>query len=225
MRVAGVDGCRGGWIAVIWGDDGLSLRLAAGLRALALDAAVVAVDMPIGLADVGPRACDRAARRTLPRPRRASVFPPPRRYMLGLDWADANVAGKAREGVGLSKQAGMLLPRIAELDAALSPADQVRIVEAHPEVLFHGLAHGADLGRKTTAAGRRAREAVLRRAGVPDPAGLMDVYPRSRVKPDDVVDAAACALTAARVAAGTAGRLPDGEPPRDARGLRMEIWT
>jgi len=143
--------------------------------------------------------------------------------MLGLSWAAANSEGKAREGVGLSKQTGALLPRIAELDDALRTADRGRVVETHPEVVLHALNGGRDLGRKTTPAGRAARLAVLRRAGLPDPEPLLDRFPRRDVKPDDILDAAACAVTAARVVAGTAERLPAGDPPRDARDLDMAI--
>ena len=73
----------------------VALSLAARWRDLALDGhLMIAVDMPIGLAERGPRACDIAARRVLPRGRKSSVFPPPRRAMLGCaDWAEANALG------------------------------------------------------------------------------------------------------------------------------------
>ncbi len=41
---------------------------------------------------------------------------------------------------------------------------------------------------------------------------------------DDVLDSMAACWTAARVATGVAKRLPEGEPPVDSRGLRMEMW-
>jgi predicted RNase H-like nuclease len=47
--------------------------------------------------------------------------------------------------------------------------------------------------------------------------------PRRATAPDDLLDAAACALAAERILAGRARRVPD-DPPRDSRGLRMEIW-
>ena len=40
---------------------------------------------------------------------------------------------------------------------------------------------------------------------------------------DDFLDACACAWTARRVLTGEAVRFPDGDPPTDPRGLRMEI--
>ena len=41
--------------------------------------------------------------------------------------------------------------------------------------------------------------------------------------PDDVLDAAACALAARDMLKGRATRLPPA-PRLDARGLKMEIW-
>ncbi|MCH7795141.1 MAG: DUF429 domain-containing protein, partial [Proteobacteria bacterium] len=52
---------------------------------------------------------------------------------------------------------------------------------------------------------------------------LMNRFPRRDAGPDDVLDAAACALAARDMLTGRATRLPP-EPPLDARSLRMEIW-
>ena len=224
--VAGADGARGGWLAVIWTRDGLHAVLlddACAVTRLPVDR--IAVDMPIGIADSGARACDVAARRLLPAPRKASVFAPPRRYMLGLPYAEANAAGKAREGLGLSRQAWHIGRRVAELDACLAPPDQAWIAESHPELVFHRLNGWAALPRKTTGAGRAQRLERLVAAGLPDPAPLLSRFPRRDVKPDDVLDAAACALTARRCLTGDVARVPDADPvPRDARGLMMGIW-
>ncbi len=220
-----MDGARAGWLAVIWRDGALEAELAPRFPALpCAELRAVAVDMPIGLSDAGPRACDLAARRLLPRGRKSSVFAPPRRYMLGLAHAEANAQGKAREGTGLAKQSWHIGRRIAELDAALTPADQTRVFESHPELIFHRLNGGAALPRKTTREGRAARLRLLLATGLPDPSPLLDRFPRREAQPDDILDAAACALTARNILAGRARRVPDGEPPRDSRGLRMEIW-
>jgi len=220
-----VDGARAGWVAVIWRDGRLAAELAPRFTALSCAGlAAVAVDMPIGLSDAGPRACDTAARRLLPRGRKSSVFAPPRRYMLPLPYAEANAEGKAREGKGLAKQSWHIGRGIAELDAALTPDDQARVFETHPELVFHRLNAWSPLPGKKSRAGRAARLRLLAAAGLPDPTPLLDRYPRREVQPDDILDAAACALAARDILAGRGRRLPDGEPPRDARGLRMEIW-
>lgn len=223
--VAGVDGARSGWLAVIWRHGTLEARLAAAWQALDRNGVAAAgIDMPIGLADAGPRACDIDARRLLPPGRASSVFAPPRRYMLHLDYVEANAAGKAREGKGLTKQAWYIGHKIAELDTALQPDDQGRVFETHPELVFHRLNEWRPLPRKKTSEGRAERLRLLRSAGLPDPAPLMDRYPRGQVQPDDVLDAAACALAARDIAVGAGRRLPEIEPATDARGLRMEIW-
>lgn len=224
--VAGVDGCPAGWFALLLVPGGPAEgAVAATWDDLPLERApAVAVDMPIGLTDRGPRDCDPAARRLLPRGRKSSVFPAPRRYMLACaDWAEAHARGRAREGCGLSREAWNLVPRIRELDRALGPDDQARVREVHPELVFHRLNDWAPLAGKKTPAGRAARLRLLAREGLDGLEALIARFPRREVRPDDVLDAAACALAARAMLAGRAARLPD-DPPRDARGLRMEIW-
>lgn len=225
--VVGIDGCRGGWLALRLGSgpDPPRAEIAASWRDLALaEAAMVAVDMPVGLTDAGPRGCDLAARRLLPKGRKSSVFPAPRRYMLACaTWREAQDEGRRREGLGLSKQSWNILPKIREVDAALRPADQAHIREAHPELIFHHLNGWAALPGKRSREGRAARLEILEAAGITGIDALAAGIPRSQAQPDDVIDAAACALAARRMLTGEAVRLPES-PLRDPRGLRMEIW-
>ncbi|MDX1576373.1 MAG: DUF429 domain-containing protein [Kiloniellales bacterium] len=224
--VAGVDGCRGGWLMVrlesasrrvdvvlagSWGEFDMS-----GL-------AQVAVDMPIGLADMGPRSCDLAARALLPPGRKASVFAPPRRYMLACrSWQEAQGEGQRREGVGLSKQSWNLSAKIAEIDRHIGPKDQAWLREAHPELIFHSLNAWRALPPKKAPDGARRRRAILARHGIAlAPEAL--ACARRLAGEDDLLDAAACALAAERALSGQACRLPP-DPARDRRGLRMEIW-
>ena len=225
--VVGIDGCRGGWLALCLGSgpDAPRAEIAASWRDLPLaDAAMVAVDMPVGLTDAGPRGCDLAARRLLPTGRKSSVFPAPRRYMLACGtWREAQDEGRRREGLGLSKQSWNILPKIREVDAALRPADQARIREAHPELIFHHLNGWAALPGKRSREGRAARLKILEAAGLTGIEALIDRFPRASAQPDDVIDAAACALAARRMLKGEAVRLPES-PLSDPRGMRMEIW-
>lgn len=226
--LAGVDGCRGGWVIATLLDDGTGappepwLAVADSLRPLVDDlaagqVAVVAVDMPLGLPDAGSRACDVAARARLGA-RRSSVFPAPSRAVLGArDHADAILRERAASGRGLSRQAFNLVPKIAELDAIVTPDLQARLVEAHPELGFAHLAGAPAAHPKRTAAGRSERRALLEAVGLAPPPGLR--LPGAAA--DDLLDAVVLTLTAARVRDGTAERLGDGAT--DARGLRMEI--
>ena len=111
--VAGVDGAKGGWLAVLARPEGAGVALAWAPRwtDLPLDMVkMVGVDMPIGLAESGPRACDSAARRLLPRERKPSVFAPPRRALLACaTWAEANACGRALDGTGI-------IPKVVDID-------------------------------------------------------------------------------------------------------------
>jgi predicted RNase H-like nuclease len=131
----------------------------------------------------------------------------------------------------------------------LDDATRVGVREAHPEVSFavlkgggqpgHGLLHSkrnCAACRGTVCPGESDRLELLRRC-LPDfdPRAaherLLRLYPRAAgstgavVGRDDIVDAAACLVTAARIARGVALTLPSGKPQIDARGLRMEIVT
>jgi predicted RNase H-like nuclease len=206
--VAGVDGCRGGWAVALATDDAIvDIRVMPTFAdVLALGPAAIAVDMPIGLPEAGPRACDIEARRRLG-PRRSSVFPAPLRPML-----DATTYEEASGIAGLSKQAYHLLPKIREVDALMTPRRQRTVVEAHPELCFARLLGQPCRAPKRTPEGRAERLAV---AGLP-----VDRPPRGAAW-DDVLDAAALVHTARRLVSGAVERLGDGA--RDRRGLRCEI--
>lgn len=144
--------------------------------------------------------------------------------MLGCEtWNTAHRLGLEREGTGISRQAWNITPKIRELDAALLPGDQARIHETHPELVFHFLSGGTPLPSKREAAGEQARLHLLRSADLPDITPHLHRLPRKTAAPNDVIDAAACLLTALRLLRGHARRLPP-RPPLDSRGLRMEIW-
>jgi predicted RNase H-like nuclease len=175
--------------------------------------------MPIGLPDAGPRPADGAARRRLG-PRRSSVFPTPLRAVLAAtDYPDALARSRAVDGRGLSKQAYNLLPRIAEVDAAMTPGLQDRVFECHPETCFARLAGRPLTTVKRDAAGRAERSELL----APVLGDVVHLWraPPAGARADDVLDALVVAATAARFVVGDVEHLGDGA--RDGTGLRMEI--
>jgi predicted RNase H-like nuclease len=235
--VAGVDGCRGGWLVILYAiaeHAKLPVRVLSHFCTefkLVLDLPqrpiAIAVDMPIGLLEQavpGGRDCDREARALLGRPRASSVFSPPARPALRAR-SYSEVAGL--NGAGLSKESFNILPKIREIDAVLSATDQRRVFEVHPELVFAQLA-GAPLAHsKKTIAGRRERSRLLRTVYggmLPNHARVRLAHGLRHVALDDVFDACVLAHGAWRIRCGKARRVPRGEPPRDARGLRMEIW-
>lgn len=230
ISVAGVDGCPYGWIAAVRipATGELSVAIADSFGAL-LDgplalATLIVIDMPIGLPDSPGRACEREARRAIG-PRRSSVFSSPLRGMLAFAaYQDANAYGKAR-GAGLSKQAWNITPKIREVDVLMTPAQQARIVEGHPELAFTRLGGAPCKFAKRNADGQRERLKRLAAHRL-DGAALLRharaLHPHKRAfADDDLIDACAMALTAEAIMTKDAWRLGDGA--RDSRGLVMEI--
>lgn len=231
--LAGVDGCPGGWV-VARADAGLREvtferveRLDELLHEAVQGRLTVALDLPIGLPENGVRSCDAAARKRLGAPRAASVFSPPCRSALHADgFAAASAANRKACGRGLTRQSFELFPRLRQVDALITPALQQHVREAHPELIFAVLAGvgGGLRFPKGTAAGRKERLELLRPLlGPLDLLAPRKELGREAVRPDDLLDAAACLVTAHRLRHGRALVLPEGEPERDARGLRMEI--
>lgn len=223
MRVVGVDGCRGGWLAAVVEDTGvLGWQWASDIGDLLLRSAdAVAVDIPIGLPDSGTRACDEAARSRLGR-RGVSVFSAPVRAVLGCaTYGEARATLAALGGASMSAQAFGIVAAVRQADAALSAQDEPRVIEAHPEVAFATMAGGPALPRKRSAAGAADRLRLLARWR---PAVLNELSAVPAQAPlDDALDALACAWVAQRWVRGEAEVLGDGA--RDARGFVMRIVT
>jgi predicted RNase H-like nuclease len=204
VRVAGVDGCRGGWLSAVVEDGGVPRFVLHSTFAevLTLDAEVIGVDMPIGLLDRGWRPCDLAARDFVG-PRRASVFPtPPRAVLEAPDYEAAVRESRRLTGMGVSRQSYGLRRRIFEVDSCA--ARDERVIEVHPEVSFCELA-GEALPSKHMPEGHAARKEVL---------VLCDTSAVARSLALDALDAAAVAWTAARYARGDAEPLPAGHERR-----------
>lgn len=228
MRVVGVDGCPGGWVAVVYDAEGGALTPQVHLSFQQLldaypEVAAIGVDIPIGLSEGAPRDCDIEARKVLLH-RRSSVFPAPDpRVLLEPTYDAASALSRLLTEKGISRQAFGIYPKVGEVNRIVTPDMQARVFEVHPEVSFWALA-GRPMGHaKRRAEGYEERRALLTAAfGVP-------IWTRAEARgiarpasPDDLLDAVVAAWTALRVSQGRAGRLPT-EPLVDGRGLRMEI--
>jgi predicted RNase H-like nuclease len=225
-RVLGVDGCKAGWIGVVLHHGRVAAYVASligdlvGAAEAGGDLDVVAVDMPIGLPDGGRRRADELAWRALG-PRRASIFMTPVRAALAhADHAAASAESVRLTGGGISRQAFGLRSKLLEVDGWVRRAGR-RVVEAHPELSFAELAGAPLATRKLTWAGAQVRRRLLADAGIHLPDDLGAAGERAAV--DDVLDAAAVAWTARRVAHGRARCVPD-PPETFSDGLAAAIW-
>lgn len=238
--VAGVDGCPFGWVAVVGPAAGAELwvTVAPDISTLfSLHPSVLrwAVDIPIGLADDGPRACDSLARKRLGSKRGSSIFPSPPRAVAeyseeqGRDASYVEACRLAAEATGkkISKQAWNITPKIAEVRRFLIDNSRWRdrVFEAHPELAFARLADGEALvdAKKTPAGGLRRRQLLSRVVGADCIERLVRQTESTRgVAVDDTLDAIACWTVAVRAASGQAESLPS-DPQRDATGLLRAI--
>jgi predicted RNase H-like nuclease len=222
MIAVGVDGCSRGWVAVRVEGSKRELHLLESfseLLALRFDRA--GVDMPIGLPDEGDRVCDLEARALL-RPHASRVFTGARRGLWDVpSHADANRVLKARGEAGVSIQLWSLGPKILEVDTAVTPRLQARVREAHPELVFLRLNFGRPLPSKKSVEGIALRARLLRREGFTELRQWLQAS-NPGVKADDILDACAAAVAARDFGKGHV--LPSNRAPKDARGLKMQIW-
>ncbi len=223
LSVAGIDGCRAGWVVVRRDGTG---RFEAPLVVAALDdlpaTDMIVIDIPIGLPESGRRACDLEARAMLGK-RRSSVFTGVRRPLLAMTSYEAANAWGKRDGEGLTRQMWNILPKIREVDDWITPSRSPIFREGHPELAFAGVSGWPMAHYKKTPAGEAERLDAL--AGFIDRATVLEWLDGARgsgAARDDIVDALALCRSAARVVLGCHGQLP-ADPPKDARSLPMEM--
>lgn len=209
MQVAGVDGTKGGWVAIALDEDGRFVSdhvlrpIESDFSELA-EARVITVDVPIGY---GPRQADAAARAFLTGAA-STVFQTPSREVLDVPFGP---------GLGVSARSHALGPRITHVTriAGSNP----RIYEVHPEVSFRAVNDTWPLRhRKKSSGGALERIELLRRHGIE----LSRLDETVTAPLDDVLDAAAAAWSAQRVVGGIALTLPD--PPEMVDGRPIAIW-
>lgn len=244
--IAGVDGCKGGWLAVLTRPDGTGAHA----RPVFQDfgellkqpeaPAVIAVDIPIGLPQhsFGGRAADGLARKLLGRrgssvfsmPSRAAVFAAPgpypsqkarlRAYQRACVIAERTSTPPKR----ITIFAFGLFEKIRQVDHAIrsDASYRGRVFETHPEVAFARLYGDRELPPKTTSEGLVLRRRLLISAGLPRKFVGSDAPKGANT--DDLLDALACAMVACRIHNRAGVCYPD-PPELDQHGLPMAIWA
>jgi predicted RNase H-like nuclease len=240
-QIAGVDGCKAGWIAVTVEPgtfDGAEVAIFNSFTELVAEApasSLIAIDVPIGLPEraiKGGREADWGAREFLGA-RRASVFPvPSRKAVYAYEQGYGRVCDVARETSdekrAVSKQLFGILRRIRQIDAALrqEPVLRERVFEVHPEVSFKVMNNDESLPERKKVKGRinpqgmQLRKELLAKEGFPF--SFLDQIPPQGAGHDDFYDACACAWSAKRIVYGTARVFPS-HPPIDGEGLEQAI--
>ncbi|WP_029062624.1 DUF429 domain-containing protein [Labrenzia sp. DG1229] len=239
LWLAGVDGCKGGWAAVIRSPadpETVRLEIFTTFETLLNSSpllGIIAVDMPIGLPDFispGGRGPEKAARMHLGH-RQSSVFAvPSRAAVYETDFRDAcSAAFRTSEPPRkVSKQCFFLFPKIREIDTLMTPELEKRVYEVHPELAFWRLNAEREMSlpkkvkSRANPGGLDQRRDLLVCKGLPKE--FLDQPPPRGCGRDDLLDAAANCLIAERIHLGLATPFPES-PRRDDRGLRMAIWA
>jgi predicted RNase H-like nuclease len=206
----GIDGCRGGWLAVSLDFDRLDhwevCCFATGdwdvLDELVSRSNLTLVDIPLGLGDGdSERESDRLIRRALGR-RGSSIFPVPvREAVYAESYSQACEINFKVQGKKLSKQLWNLGDKIRSIDGYLKSHPEYRLVlrESSPEYAFQ-LLSGAPLDlSKSTSAGVEERLSICSRyENRSDPIYqyCIQSYPRKACAPHDILDALILAITA-----------------------------
>jgi len=232
MTVAiGIDGCKDGWFYFRFEDDIGTFGVAATIGEI-LDAAPAdthaLIDIPIGLKERGKteRECDLLARDMLRPKRHSSVFPAPCRQALKQpDYAAAGDKNRKVTGRALSRQTWGIAAKILEVDDYLRSSQRAReiVFEAHPEVVFCGLAGGPMNANKKTRDGFTERMTILQIFESDAKTYIASAFLAHggfEAARDDIVDAYVLALCAKHP--GRWRMLPP-EPPTDPRGLPMSM--
>lgn len=232
-HITGVDGCKGGWIAIrketVSGE--ISTEVYASARRLVEESSehdVLAIDIPIGLTDSGPRQCDVFARKMLGAPRGSSVFPAPIRPALAAkDRQEADSISRSIDGKGVGAQTFAIYWRVREIDELMRKDERARqrVYEVHPELCFMAWNEGKPISKS-----KRSHQGMEIRLGLVDAyfgegtaEAAREKHRASLVADDDIYDAFAALWKAERIRSGQAEVIPD-PPPVDSMGIRMGMW-
>jgi predicted RNase H-like nuclease len=213
VKVAGADVWKGQWVVLVLNNgrfDRAFLSATIGeVVARAADAQVIGVDMPIGLPEPGQRRPADVLARKYVGSRWQSVFMTPSIELLNApSHAVANVVAKAEGWDGVSAQTYALKTMILQVETVA--AREARLYEVHPEVSFVRANAEVPLPwSKASWNGQAIRRRILEERGIIIPGDLGEAGVAGAA---DVLDAAAVAWSAARVAADQGEPLPEGGP-------------
>jgi predicted RNase H-like nuclease len=232
-RLIGVDGCRGGWLALIRDLPFIEINAyvfydAEHLFGQVGSEDIMAIDIPIGLTNKSYRTCDQLARKKLGWPRSSSIFTAPIRPALDArNRQEADRITRTIGGRGVGAQAFGIYKRVRDIDQIILKEESrhEKIFEVHPELSFMAWNRG-----KAIEASKKTEKGLIARSRLVEQyfretvfSEVREKFTRSLAADDDITDAFACLWTAERINKGTASCMPD-PPERDRADLPMAIY-
>ncbi len=203
MTCVGIDGCKGGWVAVSYFRNQWQIALHDNIDKITdflLEPDIVLIDMPMGLSSSDfTRDIDKQLRKLLKK-KSGSVFTPAcREALYKTTYEQAKEINKQITGKSLSIQAYNISKKIRELDTFLSQLPKIdHFFEAHPELCFQMLNYSETiLDSKKTRKGIEERIEIIK-AHAPELLIQVEAFMKNtrrvQVLLDDVLDACALCL-------------------------------
>lgn len=228
--VVGIDGCKGGWLAAVLSNEGLTLQWLDQVDAVMASYETAdkhLIDIPIGLPE-NPREAafrpDRAARALL-KGKSSSVFPAPYRPVAQANSTDEAWAVNKAVGGNANYMTMGIRKAVAEVDLFLqnNPRWKNLLCECHPEVNFAMFNGGSPiLASKKGEVGREMRLAILANWGIDRE--QFSAHPLFKRYKDDVVDAVCLTVVARLTLVGRSTTIPPPSEVRtDSTGLKMQM--
>ncbi len=230
MIVAGIDGCRFGWIMVKWNGNAYSYGIFENIADLLddnKDIKRILIDIPIGLASAKTkRTIEQKMRKEL-KYRHSTVFNPPcRKAVYELNDAAAREINIKIENKSLSVQSLNIRNKIRELDEFLRTQISFDILESHPEICFKYLNNGMTLlSNKSKENGLIERLEVLSNFDKNIDKlfkKVSKVTLRKHVKKDDIIDSM-CLCLVNKLGYETKLNYITDENNKDDYGIEMKI--
>lgn len=234
-KYIGIDGCSNGWIAVTLDYGQLRIKRYNTLSEI-IDAnplpATFLIDMPIGLPEkLEDDRPDTAARKELGE-RGCTVFSVPCRQVLQVKGQNREAIGEMQKEINkrvleksLSNQSIAIIPKIKEVDDFLQAHREYKeiLCESHPELCFARLKGSVLQTKKSSIVGATERAGLLSKYIIDERLEFIsDLARELGCKPDDILDAACLAVTAAFKAHSMTETIL-GKTEKDAKELPMQM--
>ena len=235
IQVAGIDGCKNGWVAVSLSTKGAIIvqeQTFSTFMEHLHGADAILIDMPIGLARNKEEAAHRPeklARKFIPG-KGASIFnAPSEQAAFCTTYGDANAMNHHILGKGLSKQSYHICSKIREVDTYVKrhPSHAKILMESHPEVCFAHLHPDKEpiLENKKSPIGQEKRLMLLK-SYAPEVVSMVEQTLASsselRKITDDVIDAACLAIVAKYGIEEGFQTIPE-TPHENSHGMPMQM--
>ena len=231
MKIAGIDSCPLGWVVII--HDGSKFRFEAvksidELIGMHPDLQRIFIDIPIGLSsEKFTRTIESKLRKELGK-RSSTIFTPAcRKAIYTENYKEAREINKEILGKSISIQSYNISRKIKEIDLFMqTKSKKLEIYESHPEICFKYLNDAEVIqSKKSTQDGFLERYRLLQHHHSQLQSifqSMAETFLKSKVKPDDILDAMVLCVSNLKGNDTTIGFIEDNNN-LDEKGIVVKV--